>query len=98
MSEAVAGIGLMVGPVIGGFLYQYFGYFTTFFLFAVLIFINFLIALLITPDTLNKCMDEDNEEKNPKNTRKVDFKMFLTNRRSMLAFLACIIVCISISY
>eukprot|EP00347_Sterkiella_histriomuscorum_P003211 403365165 len=98
MAEAIAGVGLMVGPVIGGFFYSAFGYFSTFFIFGIMLTLNFFIALLITPDTLNKSLEADNEDVNPKNTKKITFKMFLLNKRSMLAFLACIIVCISISY
>lgn len=99
MAEAVAGVGLMVGPVVGGFFYSAFGYFATFFIFGIILVLNFAIALLITPDTMNKSMEEeDSDEINPKVTKKITFKMFFTNKRSMLAFLACIIVCISISY
>ena len=28
----------------------------------------------------------------------ISFKMFLQNKRSMFAYLACVVVCISISY
>lgn len=66
MAEAISGVGLMVGPVIGGFLYSAFGYFATFFIFGMVLLLNFIIALLITPDSLNKSIDEDSEETNPK--------------------------------
>ena len=99
MAEAISGVGLMIGPVIGGFFYSYFGYFATFVLFGLMLTLNFIISFLITPDTLNKNMEEDiDNESSRKNSKKITFKMYLTNKRSMLAFLACIIVCISISY
>jgi len=62
MAEAVTGIGLMVGPVIGGVLYNAFGYFATFFIFGIILIINLIVAWLITPDSLNKSMDQNGED------------------------------------
>lgn len=99
MAEAVSGIGLMVGPVVGGLFYSFFGYFATFFVFGMLLTLNLVISKLITPDVLNKSTDDDiDEEKMKKIQKRINFKTFLTNRRTMIAFTACVIVCISISY
>ena len=48
-AEAVTGIGLMVGPVIGGPLYDELGYFFSFVAFASLLAASMVIALIITP-------------------------------------------------
>lgn len=52
-AEAVTGIGLMLGPVIGGPLYTQFGYFESFAIFAGLLLISMVAALIITPRSLN---------------------------------------------
>ncbi len=44
MAEAVTGIGLMLGPVFGAFLYSYFGYFFTFFAFGIVLLLNLAIS------------------------------------------------------
>lgn len=95
----------MVGPVIGGFLYNAFDYFFTFFIFSMILVLNLVITVMITPDSLNN--DSTAEEENEENSlgsssnkikREVNFKMFLSNKRTMLTYLSCVVVCISISY
>jgi len=54
MAEAISGVGLMFGPVIGAFLYSAFGYFITFFAFGIILTINLIVTYVITPDFLNK--------------------------------------------
>jgi MFS family permease len=54
MAEAIAGVGLMIGPVIGAFLYSAFGYFFTFFVFGLMLFLNLLVTYWVTPDFLNQ--------------------------------------------
>lgn len=52
-AEAFTGIGLMLGPVIGGFFYSFFGYFGSFACFSGVIFFSMIVSLLITPSALN---------------------------------------------
>lgn len=47
------GIGTCAGPILGSFIYEYFGYEMTFMCFAVLIFIAFVISVIILPNKLN---------------------------------------------
>ena len=54
MAESATGIGLMIGPIIGGFIYNSLGYFATFFIFGIILFVNLIIAYLFCPDYLNK--------------------------------------------
>ena len=53
MAEASAGIGLMLGPVIGSFLYQYLDYMGTFFAFAGILFVNCILVMFVLPKSLN---------------------------------------------
>lgn len=52
--EAAGGLGLMIGPPLGSFLYSMFKYAWTFYSLAVFIFINTLLCLFFIPDKLNK--------------------------------------------
>lgn len=52
-AEAVTGVGLMLGPVIGGPLYSLLGYFASFAVFGGILAISMTVALFITPGELN---------------------------------------------
>lgn len=52
--EAAAGLGLMIGPVIGGILNTYFSYMVTFFCFAGFCAVTGVLAQLMIPEILNK--------------------------------------------
>ena len=99
-AEAVTGIGLMLGPVIGGPLYDGLGYFFSFVAFAGLLAVSMIIALIITPGALNNSTEGDEENTQAEGTieKEVTFKMFLVNRRSLFAFASCLIVCFFMSY
>ena len=56
-AEAVTSIGLMLGPVIGGPLYNLCGYFWSFAIFAGFLIISLAVSLLITPSSLNRKID-----------------------------------------
>jgi MFS family permease len=62
ISETASGIGLMVGPIFGGFLYNAFGYFNSFLIFGILLVINLIVTIFITPSYLNKSTDSDNDQ------------------------------------
>jgi MFS family permease len=53
-AESVTGIGCMIGPVLGGFLYVGFGYFWTFFIFGGICLISLVVTLIITPTSINE--------------------------------------------
>ena len=53
MGEAAAGVGLMVGPVLGGFLNTYLGYRDCFFVFSGIIAVNIFISFFVLPNSLN---------------------------------------------
>jgi len=60
-AEAFTGIGLMLGPVIGGPFYSLLGYFGCFACFSGVIFFSMIVSLIITPSALNKNTDEGQE-------------------------------------
>jgi MFS family permease len=62
MGEAAAGIGTMVGPVIGSVLYAYFGYFWAFMFFAGMLGSSGILSFYVLPNSLNnKIQSSDNE-------------------------------------
>lgn len=63
MGEAAAGIGTMVGPVIGSVLYAYFGYFWAFIFFAVMLGFSGILSFFILPNSLNDKVRCSNNEK-----------------------------------
>lgn len=58
-AEAVTGIGLMLGPVMGGPLYDNLGYFTSFAVFGGILTCSMIVALVITPSALNESIEEE---------------------------------------
>lgn len=52
-AEAVTGVGLMLGPVVGGPLYDLLGYFLSFACFGLMLLISMIVAFIITPKALN---------------------------------------------
>ena len=64
MGEAAAGIGTMLGPVIGSLLYSFCGYFWAFMFFASLLGISGILSFIVLPNSLNiKLDDTDDSEK-----------------------------------
>lgn len=57
MAEAVSGIGLMLGPVIGGGIYTLTTYFWCFFFFAFVLFLSALFTFFAAPNTLNQSLE-----------------------------------------
>ena len=53
LGEAAAGIGLMVGPVLGGILNTVLGYRDCFFVFSGILGLNIIISFLVLPNSLN---------------------------------------------
>ena len=49
----------MLGPVVGGPLYDVFGYFLSFACFAAMLFISLIVAFIITPKALNDSNEEE---------------------------------------
>ncbi|CDW79392.1 permeases of the major facilitator superfamily [Stylonychia lemnae] len=98
--EASAGVGLMVGPVIGGLLYSYLGYFWCFIIFSLIILITTVLCFFVLPASLNRVEEnlDENGEQVQSNGREVTYWMFLSNRRALFAFTGCGIICILTSY
>ena len=52
--EASAGVGMILGPPVGGLIYSYMGYAWTFYIFSVIISLNLFVQIYYVPDILNK--------------------------------------------
>lgn len=57
MAEAVSGIGLMLGPVIGGAVYTLTNYFWTFVFFAFVLGLSAAFTMYAAPNSLNKSLE-----------------------------------------
>lgn len=51
--EMSLGVGDMIGPAIGGFVYDYYGYVGTFLVFSGMIFIGLISSAIFIPESLN---------------------------------------------
>ena len=60
----MTGLGLMIGPVIGGFLYVTVGYFWSFAVFGGILCVSLAITMFITPNILNASIFENEEDMN----------------------------------
>lgn len=102
MGEAAAGIGLMVGPVLGGILNTYLGYRDCFLVFSGILALNIFFSFFILPASLNSSSEEeskDDEFRKSLNSRKdISYKSFFTNRRVMFSYASCGVLCIMTSY
>jgi len=89
----------MIGPVIGALLYNSLGYFATFLILGIILFINLMITYFFCPDYFDKSIQETETIANPESVvKEVNFKTFLLNKRSNFAFISCAFVNISICY
>ncbi len=88
----------MVGPIIGQLLFSAVGFEYTFYYTAVIIAIPFLLVLFVVPNRINlsaaerenlKNQDVKNIDEEP--DKQITFKMFLTNKRAMMASVSSII-------
>ena len=52
--EAAAGIGLMVGPIIGGYLYSTYNYFVCYIAMAVFVWIDIVFTIIVMPGDSRK--------------------------------------------
>ena len=98
-AEAATGMGLMIGPVIGGFIYAFVDFFWTFAIFGVILAFSMLITVAITPNALNQRMEEEGQRMaEGTETKKVSYSLFLLNKRAMFAFFSCGLVSLFTNY
>lgn len=101
MGESAAGLGMMLGPVMGGVLYSSAGYFGAFMSFAVLLAAAGVLSLLVLPNTLNVKLDIMSDEERAESVilaSKVPYSWFFSNRRSIFGLLTCTYVCLIFSF
>lgn len=92
----------MMGPVIGSFMYAFLGYMGTFFAFTIILLLNCVLVSFTLPSSLNASPEEPEEEIGEdgevQERKKITYRMFLTNRRSLFAYLSCAMIGIFTSY
>jgi len=99
MAEAFTGIGLMIGPVFSGFLYEWIGYFLTFLVFSMVLVISGILTLFFAPSSLNKStIIEEGSQMDERIKKKISYLKILTNRRAVLAYISCSVICIFMSF
>eukprot|EP00347_Sterkiella_histriomuscorum_P011555 403372011 len=103
MGEAAAGIGLMVGPVLGGILNTVLGYRDCFFVFSGILGLNIIISFFVLPNSLNHTQGEEDPDEEFRRTLNhaklnISYWEFLTNRRVMFSYAACVVLCIMTSF
>lgn len=93
LCEMSVGIGLMVGPVLGAFLFGHLHYEWTFITISCILLVCTIIVALMLPQRLNQFnekADAAQDEFDKELTRKVTFRMFFTNKRALLAIISAI--------
>lgn len=102
MAEAVSGIGLMIGPVIGGAIYTVTNYFYTFVFFAVLLVFCGIFTIYAAPKSLNSSLDkgegEEGETAESRKAKQIGFSMFIFNKRCIFAYMSCSVICLFMTY
>ena len=53
-AESAAGVGLMIGPVLGGAMNSFLGYLPCYLIFAMILFLTGLVNLIFLPASLNQ--------------------------------------------
>jgi MFS family permease len=94
-AETAAGVGLVIGPVIGGILNTWLKYFLTYLIFAGMLAINGIIVFVFMPNELNNNPEITEYEINvmsQKASKKINYWMFIKNRRCLFALLSCTIL------
>ena len=100
--ESAAGLGCMLGPVLGSILFASLGYCLAFVAFAILLGAAGILSWIVLPGkTLNVKFDlMSNQEKaeSVRISQTVPYKWFFTDRRSIFALASCTFVCLIFSF
>lgn len=101
MGESAAGLGQMLGPMLGSILYSYLHYFGAFMIFAGFLLFAAILSFITLPASLNVKLDTMNEEERAMSVKleaKVPYKWFFSNLRSFFGLLTCTYVCLIFSF
>jgi MFS family permease len=101
MGESAAGLGQMLGPMLGSILYSYLHYFGAFMIFAGFLLIAAIMSFLILPSSLNVKLDTMNEEEKAMSVKmegKVPYKWFFNSVRGVFSLITCTYVCLIFSF
>jgi MFS family permease len=101
MGESAAGLGCMLGPVLGSIFYSYLHYFGAFMIFAGFLAFAAILSFFTLSASLNVKLDVMNAEERAisrKLEAKVPYKWFFSSVRSIFALLTCTYVCLIFSF
>lgn len=95
--EMAAGSGLLVGPILGGWIYSSFGYFWCYIVLATLVGADMVFTWFFMPNSVNNDADESEEAKNCDHDHKsiqleeekVKYSWMIINRRGLFALSSC---------
>jgi MFS family permease len=92
-AESASGLGLMIGPLLGGGINNIMGYLPAYMVFAGLLFISGTICMLLLPNKLNGApvtsqVELDKERVVATKNVKVKMSWFFANRRCMFALVS----------
>jgi MFS family permease len=98
MAEASRSIGMVIGTIIGGPIYEAFGFFWNFISFCGFFFICLLVTIFLMPSAVNNSFEQDPEEKTydgDDETVEVQasYKMFFVNKRSIFCWVSMLLTC-----
>lgn len=91
-AEASIGIGLVLGPVLGSFIFNFTGFMLTYVSFGVLLASGALMIYVILPNRLNFDAEKDitSSETISEDKKEVSYSMFIFNFKSLSILLGCI--------
>lgn len=93
-AEAAIGIGLVLGPVLGSFLFNFVGYTITFLVFGALLLIGAIMIQVLLPSRVNYTQEKTSEETmdSEEEDKEVRYSMFLKNFRCLVTLVGCTII------
>jgi predicted MFS family arabinose efflux permease len=84
------GIGISLGPIIGGLIYEPFKFDGTFYFFASTNIISFVLVMFMIPNSVNKGLENENEEDKNQDTKEdyhISYVRILLNFRAFMAII-----------
>jgi MFS family permease len=101
MGESAAGLGQMLGPLMGSLFYTNVGYFWAFIIFASFLLFSAILSFIILPNSLNLKLNVQSEEEcrmSKAIEKRVSYFWFFNNLRSFFGLLTCTYVCVIFSF
>ena len=101
MGESAAGLGQMMGPMLGSIFYSYLHYFGAFMIFAGFLLFAAVLSFFTLPSSLNVKLDTMSAEEcriSVKMEAKVPYLWFFSSVRNIFSLITCTYVCLIFSF